>query len=139
MGHLQSIDYPSDKFEVIVVENGSTDNTASVAKSFKISKVYSLKESGVSKAKNFGATLVSPKAEWIVFLDADTDLKNGFLKELDYLVSQNKNVVNIATSLRPTTTSFKARAWFSFYNFGRFVSQSSMSIQIIKLSVFNKI
>jgi glycosyltransferase involved in cell wall biosynthesis len=137
--NLQSIDYPSDKFEVIVVENGSTDNTASVAKSFKFPKVYSLKESGVSKAKNFGATLISSKSEWIIFLDADTNLKNGFLKELNYLISQNKNVVNIATSLRPMNDSFKARAWFNFYNFGRFLSQSSMSIQIVRLSIFNKI
>ncbi|MGB9695094.1 MAG: glycosyltransferase [Caldisericaceae bacterium] len=137
--HLRSVDYPKDKFEVIVVENGSTDRTKLISESFDFAKVYSLEESGVSKAKNFGSSFVSKKSEWIVFLDADTILKRDFLNELNRVILYNSDVVNIATSLRPLSDSFKAHAWFGFYNFGRFVSRSSMSIQIVRTDVFNEI
>jgi glycosyltransferase involved in cell wall biosynthesis len=137
--YLKALDYPCKNFEVIVVENGSSDNTFSVAKSVDFVKSYSIEEKGGSRAKNFGASLVSKNSEWIIFLDADTYLEKDFLKELNSKISKNKGIVIMATSLKPLNNSFKAKAWFSFYNFGRFVSRTSMSIQIVKRNVFDNI
>ncbi|BAL81176.1 glycosyltransferase [Caldisericum exile] len=144
LSNLENLDYPQKEYEVIVVENGSKDKTNELIEEFvKNTKIklltLKLETSGVSIAKNIGASLTDEHSEWLIFLDADTHLHKDFLKELDDFVKKRKDAVIIVTSLKPLDNSFKARAWFNFYNFGRWVSQSSMSIQIVKKDVFGKI
>lgn len=141
---LEQMDYLKEKFEVILVENGSTDHTNEIIQNFirhcKIStKTIFLERNGVSLAKNTGASLVKRESQWLIFLDADTCLGKNFLNKLQDTILKNKDLSIIVTSLKPQTNSFKANAWFSFYNFGRWVSQSSMSIQIVRKDVFEKI
>ena len=66
-----SQDYPN--FEVIVVDNNSTDSTVDIIKSYKnkFSNIILLKEKnkGASYARNTG--LCNAKGKWIQFLDAD--------------------------------------------------------------------
>lgn len=63
------------KYEIIIVENGSTDGTAKILSS--MSKVYETikifkSEKGVSKARNKGIKEASGK--WIWFVDADDEI-----------------------------------------------------------------
>jgi glycosyltransferase involved in cell wall biosynthesis len=55
--------------EIIVVDDGSTDETAESLKSFKKIKIITQKNSGVSTARNRGIKEASCK--WIAFLDSD--------------------------------------------------------------------
>ena len=55
--------------EIIVVDDGSTDETADTLKSFKNIKIITQKNSGVSSARNRGIKEASGK--WIAFLDSD--------------------------------------------------------------------
>jgi glycosyltransferase involved in cell wall biosynthesis len=56
--------------EIIVVDDGSTDNTPRIAETFKGSVKYVLQDHrGVSSARNRGIKLSS--GEWIAFLDSD--------------------------------------------------------------------
>ena len=67
------------EFEIILVDDGSTDTSASVAKGFadnRISYVHQ-KNKGVSSARNNGLQLA--KGEYIVFFDADDKMTPGFL------------------------------------------------------------
>ena len=59
-----------ENFELIVVDDGSPDNTASVAKKYqhRINYIYQ-ENGGVSKARNTGIRM--SKGEYIAFLDAD--------------------------------------------------------------------
>jgi glycosyltransferase involved in cell wall biosynthesis len=62
--------------ETIVVDDGSTDNTESVAKNYPIKYVFQ-KHQGISAAKNHGIKM--SRGEFFVFLDADDKLAPEFV------------------------------------------------------------
>ena len=71
---LRTIDYPPEKFEVIVVDNGSTDNTPEVVpvtlQTAKFQwKIVHEPVKGLCSARNSG--LIEAKGEWVVYLDDD--------------------------------------------------------------------
>lgn len=79
--NLLRIAYPKDKLEILVVDDGSKDNTYSVAKKYqsKIVKVFTKPRGGKANAINFGLKLA--KNEFVAVMDADslptkTALKN---------------------------------------------------------------
>ncbi|NOX98090.1 MAG: glycosyltransferase [Nitrospirae bacterium] len=61
-------EYPNDKIEIIVVDDGSTDNTGSVAAKYPIKYIYQ-PNAGPAKARNTGWK--NSQAEIVCFLDAD--------------------------------------------------------------------
>ena len=77
---LQSVlsqDY--DDFEVVVVNDGSTDGSVEIIKSISDSRITLIEQEngGPSKARNTGVK--NAKGEWILFLDADDELLPGAL------------------------------------------------------------
>jgi glycosyltransferase involved in cell wall biosynthesis len=67
------------RYEIIVVDNGSTDNTAIIAKSNNVT-VISISKSTVSVARNIGAKLAIGGV--IAFLDADVRITVGWGEEI---------------------------------------------------------
>jgi biofilm PGA synthesis N-glycosyltransferase PgaC len=78
------IDYPKDKFEIIVVESGSTDNTHSIlcryATQGEIELARQPQRLGKSSAINFGLGLC--KSDIVVMTDADASLEENAVKKL---------------------------------------------------------
>lgn len=74
---LESVIHQSD--DVIVVVNGSTDNTERISLSYPVRTII-LNEANVSKARNHGASLA--KHDTLLFLDADTKLTNNFVSSI---------------------------------------------------------
>lgn len=79
---ILSVDYPRDKLEIIVVDDGSTDDTFRIAKSFEdgIIKAYTKKNGGKGAALNFG--IGKAEGELIATMDADSYLGKDALREL---------------------------------------------------------
>ena len=77
-------DYPKDRFEIIVVESGSTDNTHSILSRYaaqgKIKLVRQPRRLGKSSAINCGLSL--SKSDIVVMTDADASLERKAVKEL---------------------------------------------------------
>ena len=83
-------------YEIVIVNDGSTDNTALVCNSlcsqYKFIKYSEQKNSGVSAARNRGISIAA--GEYILFFDADdTAEKNGFSECVDIIKSENPDIL----------------------------------------------
>lgn len=77
-----------DPIEIIVVNDGSLDNTERVVKEFKEVQYFYQKNSGVSAARNYGLSLA--KGQYIQYLDADDLLAEGKIRN-QVSAMQNNN------------------------------------------------
>jgi glycosyltransferase involved in cell wall biosynthesis len=71
--------YPAEKYEIIVVENGSTDGTGQVVKRYPV-RLFQSKERGPASARNLG--VAESRADIIAFTDADCVADPNWLSEL---------------------------------------------------------
>ncbi|MDR2210038.1 MAG: glycosyltransferase [Spirochaetaceae bacterium] len=77
---VNSVNRQNSDTEIIVVDDGSTDNTAKLAKSFGC-RIVSIPHKGSSVARNVGLTVAN--GDTIMFLDHDDVLTEGSLDRLD--------------------------------------------------------
>ncbi|UOE88714.1 glycosyltransferase family 2 protein [Vibrio splendidus] len=82
-------------YEVIVIDDGSTDNSAEKVEDFirvsetTIIRLYRIKNSGVSLARNYGVD--KAKSDYIAFLDADDQWLENHLLDKIGLIKNNPN------------------------------------------------
>jgi len=89
--------YCSSDFEVIIIDDGSTDNTAKIVKTFNDSlniKYYRVNHYGfqVSKLRNIGIEMAN--GEIIIFVDSGLILKDDYIQE--HLLYHQKSKYEIA-------------------------------------------
>ncbi len=77
---LFALDYPRDRYEVVVVDDGSTDGTAAVAGRHPCHLVSNDRNRGQSYSRNAGAQRAS--GEILAFLDSDCVTEPGWLRDL---------------------------------------------------------
>ncbi len=93
---LQSlISQTYDNFEIIIIDDGSTDDSAKIIKSFMRHKAriraYFLPENhGRLIARNMGMRMA--KNDWICWLDADDEYISTYLEEYNKAISENEDI-----------------------------------------------
>jgi len=73
---LTRLDYPQEAYEVVVIDNGSTDNTVEIAQQYG-AQVFVRPELTIAGLRNFGAS--NAQGQFLVFLDADCTVASDWL------------------------------------------------------------
>lgn len=84
-------------FELLIVDDGSTDNTREVVYSYNDSRInYIYKENGgLSAARNTGIENIS--GEYVLFLDADDLIEKTYIsKQIKFLENNQRNAICVA-------------------------------------------
>lgn len=83
-------------FEVLLINDGSTDNSKSISKKFETMDsrfiYYEIENQGVSSARNFGLSKI--KGKYVTFLDADDFLDENHLLMLMENIAQYDMVIS---------------------------------------------
>lgn len=77
---LADLDYPPDKLEIIVVDDGSSENISGIVSPFNVRLIKLEKSRGPAAARNTGAEHSS--GDVLAFLDADCIADKNWLREL---------------------------------------------------------
>lgn len=112
LGSLCRLDYPRERFEVILVDNGSTDHTLEIARQFDSSlDLRILQKAGVSIAalRNLGGA--AARGEVFAFLDADCRVPPSWLRDATELLRTEGVGVIGAEPLIPENATWVSRAW----------------------------
>ena len=83
-----------DNWELIIIDNNSTDNSKQIIKSFKDSRInfYTIKNQGIiAKSRNLG--IKKARGEWIAFLDSDDLWYENKLSTLINFINQDFDII----------------------------------------------
>lgn len=147
---LKSVqEHGKDLFEVIVVDNASTDKTSQVAVSFPGVKVVSEPNKGISYARQRG--FLESSGDIIANVDADNRLPKGWVKKIQKEFSKNDNLVALSGPYQfydlPRFMRFEVQLFYLLgyltYLFNHFILRKSGMLQggnyIIRRSALEKI
>ncbi len=94
-----------DEYEVIVVDDGSTDDTADAARRFGVNCIGQANR-GPAAARNHGARIA--KGDIILFTDADCSADRDWLRQMT-LPFQNEKTIGVKGAYRTNQKAFAAR------------------------------
>jgi Glycosyltransferases, probably involved in cell wall biogenesis len=75
---IKTIDHPQDRFEIVIVDNGSSDDTLEIARRFT-DKIVINTTSLVSKLRNLGAAQAI--GDLLIFIDSDCVIHRNWIKK----------------------------------------------------------
>ncbi len=111
-----------EEFEIVVVDNNSTDNTKVIVQKFieenpllDVRYVFEERQ-GLSYARNRG--IQEAKYEVITFVDDDAEVEKDFLKNLKTYFESDEKVMAVGGKVEPVFASGKEPAWLSPYLWG---------------------
>jgi glycosyltransferase involved in cell wall biosynthesis len=97
---------PTSEYEVIVVDDGSTDNTPRIAKNYPV-KIINQENQGPAAARNRGAK--EAKGNILIFTDSDCELDSNFVEKIIAPIEQTPEVAGVQGSYKTKQTQFMAR------------------------------
>lgn len=99
---IEAFDIASIKGEILLIDNGSTDNSLDIIKKFSQTypdyvKILRCKTPGAGAARNYGVT--KAKCEYIWFIDADDSIRSNAIRLLDSRIEEtNADILMIGAN-----------------------------------------
>jgi len=109
LGSLSQLDYPQEAYEVLVVDNGSTDNTVEIAKQYG-AKVFVQPELTIAGLRNFGAGQAQGRC--LVFLDADCTVAPDWLTTASLWLDQSDVCCFGSPPESPENGTWVQKTWY---------------------------
>lgn len=106
------LNYPRSKYEIIVVDNNSTDNTRDIVKKYSSIILLGKKEGTIGAVRNFGAK--HAKGEILAFLDGDSIPDSNWLKVACNYFRNDGSIGSIGFAIsEPTSEStWVEKTWY---------------------------
>ena len=114
-------DYDKSRFEVIVVDNNSSDNTLEILKKYKEDhpdynfSFYTETRQGVAFTRNRCA--LEAKGELIAYLDDDSKAQAGWLRQIAHFFDEHAEAYSLGGKITPYFLT-GIPEWYSKYFFG---------------------
>lgn len=124
-------------YEVIIVNDSSTDNSLAIAQTFEVDKrfkVYTKLNGGVSDARNFGIEKAAGK--YICFLDADDIWEKTYLQEVYRLICKYPD--NDVFCLGYSFFNNVIEDTYAKYNLRKYIKTDDTVIDFFRYSVLRK-
>lgn len=103
-------DYPRDKYETLVIDNGSTDNTVQIAKDFGV-RVLKEPELNIAGLRNYGASMA--KGDLYAFIDADVVISRRWMTAAINCLTEDEKVGCAGSfPLVPEDFGWVAKSWW---------------------------
>ena len=112
---LNSISSDNQNLEVLVINDGSTDNTSEIVKKYSNVSLYNNNNNGVSYSRNYG--IKKATGDYIMFVDSDDYLKKEWIdiiltlnsdsdviyitKNMDYSITKEELLCHISGIKKP--------------------------------------
>ena len=136
LGSIASQDYNSSLYEVLIIENGSTDKTQEVVKSFikdypNMNLIVS-DVCGIAANRNIGIS--EAKYKYVAFIDADCTAEIGWLSSLvNGFQEESKKNSRIAAIGGPNILPKKANFFRRLF---QYLFQTIGAIQVLQGAIF---
>jgi len=90
---IHKLDFPSERFEVVIADDGSTDSTAEIVKEARRDYGYRLRyftqqNQGPGAARNLG--MDKADGDFFIFIDSDVTLPADWLQQIDHVLTEDK-------------------------------------------------
>lgn len=84
-----------NNYEIIVINDGSTDNSKNILSKYKNIVLYNTSNNGLSAARNLG--IEKSNGEYLIFVDIDDYIKEDFLEVIDKKI-KNEDMLKIGVT-----------------------------------------
>ena len=101
--------YPKEEYEIICVDNGSTDRTLEVARGYT-KNVYQLPDNTISALRNYGAQRA--QGEYLAFIDSDCVADKFWLQSASMYFGSENMVCFGSTPEIPADATWVQKTWY---------------------------
>ncbi len=136
-----ALDYPD--FEIIVVDDKSTDNSIEAIKKYQIKLLTHMKNRGQGAARNTGAK--QAEGEILLFIDSDVCIKKDTLKKIVYIFYDKKNIEAVVGMpdkkciyKNLSSMHFNRRIHFNYSKLPDYINILYGSISAVRKDIFSK-
>jgi glycosyltransferase involved in cell wall biosynthesis len=119
--HVSANDFPTDAYEIVLINNNSTDNTEMECERFKTDfpsvrfRYFVETKQGLSHARNRG--IRESNGDVLVFLDDDSFVKPDYLKNLQRQLEKHPEASAFGGKITPIFESGKTPKWLCRWNY----------------------